>query len=74
MMKRIMPLSEISVGNYFKKKSKRYMMLEKKRSVNLKSSNRRRLNAEPEKRRRTILILGVDGIMLLLMKTHMLVN
>ena len=64
-MKRIMPLSEISVGNYFKKKSRRYMMLGRKRSVNSKSSNRRRLNAELGRRKRTILILGVDGIMLL---------
>ena len=55
-MKRIRLLSEISVGNYFKKKSKRYMTLGKKRSVNSKSSNRRRLNAGPEKRRRTTLI------------------
>ena len=55
-MKRIRLLSEISVGNYFKKKSKRYMTLERKRSVNSKSSSRRRLNAGPEKRKRTTLI------------------
>ena len=56
MMRRIKPLSEISVGNYFKKKSKRYMTLERKRSVNLKSSSRKRLNAEPEKKKRITLI------------------
>ena len=55
-MKRIRLLSEISVGNYFKKKSKRYMTLERKRSVNLKSSSRRRLNVGQGKRKRTTLI------------------
>ena len=55
-MKRIRPLSEISVGNYFKKKSKRYMTLGKKRSVNSKSSSRKRLNAGPGRRKRTTLI------------------
>ena len=56
MMRRIKPLSEISVGNYFKKRSKRYMTLGRKRSVNLKSSSRRRLSEEPEKKKRITLI------------------
>ena len=61
MMKRIKPLSKISVENYSNQKSKRYMTLERRRSVNLRSSNKRRLNVELERRKKTTLNKGEEG-------------